>query len=62
MMNGQDFGNVVAETVNNPVIAENDFANSWLILLRDDSARFRETLQSLHGGQRIEHEQAGVVG
>ena len=30
VVNGQEFGNFVAETVNNPVIAKNDFTNFWL--------------------------------
>ncbi len=50
VVNGQEFGNFVAETVNNPVIAKNDFTNFWLILLWDHSTRFWETLQSLHSG------------
>ena len=61
VVNSQDFGNVVTETVNNPIITKNDFTNFWLILLWDHSTRFWETLQSLHGGQYIEHEQTGVV-
>jgi hypothetical protein len=39
MEDGQHLGNITAESVDNPIVAHDDFSNGWLADFRNDSAR-----------------------
>ncbi len=62
VMNCQQFHHVIAQAVNDPVVAEDDLANLGVVLFGNDSSRFWKSLKTFRRSKYVNDEQAGVMG
>jgi hypothetical protein len=62
MMDSQQFDHILAVPVDDPVITEDDFTNSWVVLLGNNSPRIWKLLKTFCGSEHVNYEQACVMG